>query len=272
MSGKYHSFKLALSGNVHRADGSESQDAYALDLSDDFVLALVSDGVGSCPDARVGAIFITQALRRLMRGHQVTLMELSEKLTPEVFGERLMAWLNRELPAELTRAACYLGGEVTHTKPMLERFLCATVLGFVMLPPTTVAFACGDGVLLVNQEWSELRAVRDNAPALPAHHAAGSENRTGLLKVVLAGESDALQSVAIGTDGAVDLIAASRQRLLADASGMHAGSAVEENLLIPGGNSVFPYDDATLVGVVRRASPASAPPPQPVPTCAGVGV
>ncbi len=272
MSEKYHPFKLSLTGNLHRYDGDEGQDAHVIEAEDEFVLGLVSDGVGSHADSRVGALFVTQALRRLILQHRVTLAALSETLTPEVFGERLVAWLNRELPGELTLVAHYLGSESAEPKAVLERFLCATVLGFLVLPWTTVAFVCGDGVLLVNHTWSELRAVRENAPPLPAHHVAESEGRTGLLRVALTGATQAIHTVAIGTDGAVDLMAASRQRLVDDAFGLHSGGAAQENLLATYGNVAFPYDDVTVVGVFREAPPSIATGAEPKPAVTAGGV
>jgi hypothetical protein len=254
MNGQFKTYRFSLSGRTHRLEGSECQDSYVVLQGDRYLLALVSDGVGSSKNSKLGSVLLSQAINRLVGRSERQLIELSESMPPQEFGFRFVAWVNRNLQGEFELLRTMLGSE--RGDGHAERALCATLGGWFLTEKTTIGFGCGDFVFAVNDEIHRAVAGQLNKPNLPIYAAMASEEtrrkgRDGNIQLYFALETASVRSAGVGTDGSQEMLPT-----FFSAKGIDGG--VDESLM----NFVIrslavstigsaPGDDATFIGLHR---------------------
>lgn len=242
---------FSMSGTSHRKRGAESQDAAVLDKQDSYLLMGVSDGVSSCEESRVGAVMLSQSLRKLVARYHVALVAKAAELPPATFCICLSAWLNTNLGAELRRAREYLGpGRKS------DHALSATLLGAFASEHGVAGFGCSDGIFAVNGKVRVLECVSKNVPNLPIYGVLdpsepGVSQNSGKIRPIFAAPLADISSVLIGTDGVEELMPFLRPKML----GAHSRSSWTEDLFCRSlglsANGLLPYDDATAVAMWR---------------------
>lgn len=190
-----------VAGRDHRRLGRNNQDACSWWQDEDVTLAVVADGCGSGTHsevgARLGARVLVEALRRRRSelGGPCTLAALAA-------AEReMLGWV-----AALSDA---IGGPLDAS--VSEHFL-FTVVGAVVARPMTYVFVAGDGLVAVNGDV-EVFASAENAPSYPAYALVRDGPADPQFRIVRTIETDGLQSLVLGTDGAVDLVQRADDRL-----------------------------------------------------------
>ena len=193
-------------GQHHEKGGSNNQDAFAWRYTDGTVIAVVCDGCGSSKNSEVGA-------------------KLGARLTVEA----LRIWLPvmHDTPAEVALEQVRLHllsqfGELVKTmgdnplKTILNYFL-FTIVGTVITPQRVVVFTHGDGVLAINDDYTNI-TYADNAPPYLAYDLvrdaldpAIHEHLT--FRVHWEGHPDEVRHLLIGSDGVDDLHLAAEQCL-----------------------------------------------------------
>lgn len=251
----FESAAFSLPGTSHRKRGAESQDAAVLEKQDSFLFMAVSDGVGSCSESRVGAVTLTQALRKLFVNHHPVLVARAAELTPAIFAGRLAAWVQKELGKEIMQARDYLG----HCRRS-NQALSATIIGAFACEHAVAIFACGDGVVVVNDAVHVLKCdEKQNKPNLPIYgildptESCESQVR-GIVRPIFAAPITEVSSIVLGTDGVEELVPFLRRETL---GASRASSWVEDlfcRSLGLSANGSLPYDDATSVALWRSSS------------------
>jgi protein phosphatase 2C-like protein len=199
------SFEIAggsVPGRAHTLAGRNNQDAFSWAASDDGLVAVVCDGCGSAPHsevgARIGARLFVQAATRLL-GSSFGARDLLEQVSQDVLaGLRVLA-----------RQMSDAGGFV---RTVRDHFL-FTIVGLLVTARGATTFCLGDGLLVVNGFRTQLGPFPDNQPPylgyrllpdlpeIPEHAFVHSLS----LNVFATMPVDAVQSVVLGTDGAIEL-------------------------------------------------------------------
>ncbi len=74
-------------GKKHKHDGSNCDDWYELSSSDDFIIAVVSDGAGSKPLARIGARVACQSAQKFLHNELTRLLENEPQIKNDLAAE-----------------------------------------------------------------------------------------------------------------------------------------------------------------------------------------
>lgn len=245
MFAKFKTGHFSMTGQAHRLAGLENQDSGLCELREHSVLLAVSDGVSSAEDSKVGSMLLTRAIRRLIVDVEQQLLAFAEKMSPVEFAGRFVAWLNRELQGELTKARWYLGGD-----EQAASSLSATLLGALITETSLVAFACGDGVIAVNGEMFSVVSPKENCPDLPVYAISalpGVDSRMplGTIRPIYVGRTAEIDSLVLGTDGVVELLP-----LLVKGGSLDMEALIARSLAVSS-TMVQPKDDHTIVGAFR---------------------
>lgn len=201
-----YQFELAggsITGREHSRLGKNNQDAFAWYRSEDYLIAIVSDGCGSGAHSEVGAKL---GVRLTITAIQQSLQEDDQSLNHEAGWKRLQ---NRLL-AQLQRFAEQLGGELEQT---VQNYLLFTIVGGVITPEQTTLFALGDGVFVINGQVCHLGPFPGNAPPYLAYGLLDQGGDAFQLKPVQQFSTSNLESLLIGSDGVDDLIQVAHQTL-----------------------------------------------------------
>jgi hypothetical protein len=195
--------------HLHRGGvlvGRSNQDAFGWTSLPGSLVSVVCDGCGSGAHSEVGASLGT---RLLLAAFARELRQVDGLVTEaEALLERVERRTLRDLRALLRRL-----GEPWEA--IVHDYLLFTVVGFVLDGGTVTVFALGDGLVALDDEVLALGPFPDNAPPYlgSALLADRRDDATLHLTVVRHLPIDDLTSVAIGTDGALDLAAAADRRL-----------------------------------------------------------
>lgn len=166
-------------GRRHAQNLRNSQDAFALAERDGVLAAVACDGCGGAPHSEVGA--------RL--------------------GARLVADELIRSGGDLAVAEAAFLGHLTKTAKALGEaaadYLLFTVVGAVIARGEATLFACGDGLYALDGEARALGPFEE--PPYPGYALLGHAGSHGL-EVLRRVPASALGSLALGTDGALDLL------------------------------------------------------------------
>ena len=203
-------------GHAHVASGKSNQDAFAWarSLEDGHLVAVVADGCGSAPHSGVGAqlgarLLVQLVLDALREG-------LAEEVALMVAHERLVVEL-RHLAEAMSGAP---QGTTEFARVVLEHFL-FTVVGVVVdgRAGLVTPFSLGDGLLVLNGEPHVLGPFANNEPPYLGYQLVDGNRRPFRRHASL--RIEALRSMLLGTDGAVDLMNA--EHVTADRSSSPVG-------------------------------------------------
>ncbi len=186
----FESAAATVLGREHARVGRNNQDAFHTRASAQGLVAVVTDGCGSGAASEVGA--------RLgaWRAVDTALTLLAEGVGPDAPG--FLALLEADLLGFLKGLAGQLGPEA------VGEALLFTLVGAVCTPSHVLLFAAGDGLWALNGEVHRLGPFPGNAPPYLGYGVL----RPGLvgLKPLALRPTAAVDSLLLGTDGAVDLL------------------------------------------------------------------
>ena len=184
----------SIAGRDHVRAGRNNQDALAVVVSAEAVVAVVCDGCGSGRaselGARAGARLVAEAIRGVVQGDV------------PAGDPRFWARVRHQLLARLAALAEAMGGDLART--VHDHFLFTVVAAVVTREVTAVA-AVGDGAFALDGELRALGPFADNAPPYPGYallDAAAPATRFAIHHVV---PTDAVRSLLVATDGIADV-------------------------------------------------------------------
>ncbi len=189
----------SLTGQAHVAAGRNNQDAFAWEVNEGGLVAVVCDGCGSAPHSEVGA----QVGARLVAGTCARF--LASGLDPADLLQRVrrdVVQRLREVATGMTAGAPDDTAALART--VLDYFL-FTVVGAVITPRWATTFALGDGLVVLNGERRQLGPFEDNEPPYLGYTLltrSGSERSFDVHRPVPVDEA---RSLLLATDGAIDL-------------------------------------------------------------------
>jgi hypothetical protein len=204
--------RFAIVGESHHIYGQESQDSVLVTRFGKSDILLVSDGVGSCIDSKVGSIAITQIAARVLSEEVHYLEDLFEDdsclgNTMSVAHKVLVDGFIIHICSRIRAALALVKAQFTHY-PKGNDPLAATLLGAVITPQIYCAFRCGDGVYALNGEVRVLECRAHNQPEYPALSLSGhAQIQAGFLSLLECGFTSEVTSLLIATDGASQLLA-----------------------------------------------------------------
>lgn len=191
--------------------GRNNQDASGWGFTEQALVAVVADGCGSGMHSEIGAHLGVRLLLTRLRHY----LEQPDAMTlPHA---ELLEQAHADVVAQLRLLVPQLGES---SEQVIREMLLFTLLGVLITPAQTVIFAIGDGVYALNGQVTQLGPFPGNAPpylayalldaaaCLPELWAAAQQFR-----IVASMPTAAVQSLLIGTDGLLDLIARAEQPL-----------------------------------------------------------
>ncbi len=196
----------SVTGTRHIKRGSNNQDYYSFVRTDEYIVAIVSDGCGSCLHSEVGSKIQTEVVLQSLATHYVThVQELGEDciLYPKFWKEVEESALH-----SIKTLAMQMGDDLRST---IARYFLATCIGVLITKKYTQLFSCGDGVYMLNGKQWNIGPFEGNMPPYFAYAITGSSitdtnpellglRRNELLK------TEEIHSLLLGTDGVEDLI------------------------------------------------------------------
>lgn len=195
-----------VAGRDHKALLKNNQDAYVFESRHDALVGVVADGCGSGAwsevGAQLGARLVVQAVHRWYSS------------CPELFAQDTakdgFAKVRRMVLHQLGGLLVDLGGSFSET--VGEGFL-FTVVGFLVTRDRTFVFAAGDGLIMLNGQRTALDSGERNAPEYLSYGLLESSPQAGELRVISCVNTETVESLLIGTDGAFSLEKAAEHKL-----------------------------------------------------------
>jgi hypothetical protein len=238
-------------GREHRRLGRNNQDALAIARGADRIVAIVADGCSSGTHSEVGA--------RLGARHLASLLATVElaPATLDQVAERCCGELTRFLGLLLAG----LGGPEPAQQANLHDLLLFGFLAAVVTSEHYLVFGVGDGLISRDGQLTQIDPGPDNAPPYLAYRlVADLEATWPRPRVYCAGDTAALQTLLIGTDGAAALIRERRAgdqivglaALECDRRLTHNPSLLAKRLRLIGEQPGLLLDDTTIALVQRQ--------------------
>ena len=232
------------SGRSHRIMCEVCQDSFLIYQGEDFILAVVSDGVSGASGSHFGSTFLTHITKRIITSSRDVLLRAANEMEPDEFGTHFVAWLQEELWREI-RSSLLIDG-MTRAAALS---LCATFIVTFVTYKVTVIVGCGDGVIGVNNEAISLIAAVENRPETLVYGVVKAEEDqdAGRLLPFFCGNTNDVQEILLASDGLMD-------RLSSLYSGQTTGwlSTLIDCGLSMGGAAIASSDDVTVVTITRR--------------------
>ena len=196
----------SIAGRNHRRIGLNNQDAYYGFSSSEATLAVVCDGCGSGAHsevgAKIGARLVVEAIRRSL-SHQ------SEESPPD---SAFLEEVRQEVLVRLQSLAIAMGGDgYSVSKKIIHNYFLFTIIGALLTPRGAIVFSKGDGAIVVNGKPLFLGPFPGNAPPYLAYELLSPSPNRWQFQVHHQLAIDEVDSILIGTDGIIDLMAISEQ-------------------------------------------------------------
>jgi len=187
-------------GRRHRLAGQNNQDAIYWQADKQALIGIVCDGCGSHPHTETGA----------QLGARIVAAEIARMLTTadlDIYNgwDSPDIWENIRLNAlsQINLSVQALGND---RQQIIRDYFLFTVVGFVITPVQTVAFASGDGLIIINDTEIRLGPFPNNAPPYIAYELVDTINKKDTaFKICESIPTADLNRILIGTDGAIDL-------------------------------------------------------------------
>jgi Protein phosphatase 2C len=192
-------------GTEHLRLKKNNQDAFFYLTSPDTIIGVVCDGCGSQSHSEVGAKLGASLLASSLQHY----LQLSGT---DVNFEKCLQLAQADVLAHLRTLVSKMATPHTGYAPLVCNYFLFTVIGFVVTKDTTWIFSLGDGVTYLNGE-ARIQEFEGNAPPylgynlLSSHHLTQFQTGDHQLDISVDVElaTNELQSLMIGTDGAVQL-------------------------------------------------------------------
>ncbi|KKI99437.1 protein phosphatase 2C domain-containing protein [Prochlorothrix hollandica] len=186
-------------GREHRRLGKNNQDAYGWRVMEGAIAAVVCDGCGSTPHSEVGA---NLGVRLLLQGLGQRYQRGEDPTTPAFW-----QGLRRDLLDHLQTLAQTLDDA---WQRVIRDYFLFTIAGAYITPQTTVLFALGDSLTVLNSHCFPAHSYPHNSPPYLAYGLLSTPFSEAELQIQLLQTlpTDQVQSLLLGTDGVSDLIRA----------------------------------------------------------------
>ncbi|MCA9672724.1 MAG: protein phosphatase 2C domain-containing protein [Myxococcales bacterium] len=244
----------SLIGRAHSRVDRNNQDGWAIARSDDYLIAIVTDGCSSGAlseiGARIGARWLARQAAQLL-DHGTPLSSLA-------------AVLDSRLTRFLGELALLCGGRDGFVETVGSQLL-FSITAAVITRDRWVALCAGDGVVLADGVATIVDAGPGEAPPYPAYRLLRARDlsapplRSCALRVICGGSTATLQTLAVGSDGCRPLLDSSNAAPLValggDAALTRNPSLLQKRLRVVA-REVPLADDTTCVLLQRRGAAA----------------
>lgn len=196
-------FQLAggsVAGRDHRRGVPKNcQDAYCIRTGRTAITAIVADGCGSSERSEVGAGIAVEQLSTFL--HEL----LDRGFRP---GKQLLERARQDLLSHMRVLAKSMGPSLSK---VVNRFFLFTLLGTIVTNDTTLSFALGDGIVVINGEVIVLEPEIGNQPIYLGYALTGSELTDHAperleFQVVYALPTTKVDHFLLGSDGATEIM------------------------------------------------------------------
>ncbi|MDO8425808.1 MAG: protein phosphatase 2C domain-containing protein [bacterium] len=266
----------SVAGFDHVRAGRNNQDAFAWHQDDQYTIAVVCDGCSDGTHSEVGALLgapqLVAAIRRLLEDGVALDGKRGCEPTPLVMPDDVYTLLDYALRDALGSMRFMMAGMLGTEREVIRNYLLFTAVGVLIAPWGTACFSVGDGVYAVNGVATTLGPFPNNMPPYPMYaHLTAGDTEPYMFQIRTTMPTEALESVCIGTDGALALLDAEvRHRTTGETLGGIAQfweddryfrnpDMVRRRLTIIGRDGVQAngdpfrlHDDTTLVTIRRR--------------------
>lgn len=201
-------FELAggtIMGRDHRLCQKNAQDDFTVIQAQQFLVGVVCDGCGSGDHSEVGSKI----------GSRIVANQLSDLALrmPGIFSPlyqaRALLTLKNSILLELDRVVRTMGLDYAAA---VEDYFLFTIIAFVMTPEDTFILSAGDGVVFVNCGRFDIEPDPGNKPRYLSYGLLRQDFRESqLLRSVTEAKTADIESILLGTDGTLDLIAAEKK-------------------------------------------------------------
>ncbi len=190
----------SVTGHAHVAAGRNNQDAFWWASDSDGLVAVVCDGCGSGPrsevGAQVGSRLLVQAATKLLRSG-LEVADLLEQVRQDVLASL------RRLAHEMSIDAA------SFSRTVADHFL-FTIVGVLVSSRGATTFSLGDGLVVMNGERTQLGPFPNNEPPYLGYALLSGARERGAsehlsFKIHRSMAASEVQSLALGTDGAIEL-------------------------------------------------------------------
>lgn len=205
-------------GKDHFLVGKNNQDAYCCVISDNAIVAVVCDGCGSEKHSEVGAkigakLTVNSVLRAIKKFPDDSIISMGKY--KERFLDLFFERIKNDILDKIRILAGFMGGD-SFLQTLIDYFL-FTIVGTIITPKSSVVFALGDGVVIVNDEILKIEPFFENRPPYLVYNAIKPEKLnypiSSEFKILRFAPTKEINSILIGTDGVTDLINSSRENL-----------------------------------------------------------
>lgn len=194
--------------------GRNNQDACCWRREEGMIVAVVCDGCSSGRHSECGAQIGARLVAESVARHVPSRIPEGESIDPARLADGLEG-ARQQMLSQILALAMQIGDR---REPAIHDYFLFTVVGALILPRWTLMFSMGDGVFVLNGGMTRLGPFDGNAPPYPAYALLLPRNgddgddplRFRIERMVPTAQ---IQSLLIGTDGVVDLVAA-EDRLL----------------------------------------------------------
>jgi len=188
-------------GRHHRRNGGSNQDAFHYQRGCESLVGLIADGCGSGRFSEVGArlgarMFAAALTRRLDAGADVEDPNLWRRVSADVV-------------ANLRMVANSMGGSLHR---VVSNYFLFTIVGFAITPEKTAVFALGDGLVAINGDVMLLGPFPNDQPPYLGYALVNGDADADIELVAVRSTCE-IESLLIGTDGALDLAATALESL-----------------------------------------------------------
>jgi hypothetical protein len=205
----------SVAGKDHMKERRSSQDSYHVITTDDYVIALVCDGCGSCSSSEVGAKIGVRMLGQAIKNQLLRKMTQSNPTMFDASAPQFLERVRLDVTANLRVIANMMGesvGEIT------KNYFLFSVVGTIICPFGAIFFSLGDGFVVINEEMIQIGPFPGNKPPYLGYELMESTIRDetpGLLKfnILRAMPMEQVESFLIATDGLIYLAAAEDTKL-----------------------------------------------------------
>lgn len=217
--------KGTIIGRDHRVAGKNNQDAFYCFASDELIVAVVCDGCGSSPHSEVGAKIGARVLATEMASSLSGRSDHCRPIRKDDWEFLLSCVYNKPFLGQIETLANgmaerQMDGDAEFVQVILDYFL-FTAVGIVITPKSTVVFSAGDGIFGINFKTGgilrTLGPFPGNAPPYPAYGLIGQavsiDPKLLGFKLQAVDLTRDIESLIIGTDGAIDLVQAAEKNI-----------------------------------------------------------
>jgi serine/threonine protein phosphatase PrpC len=178
-----------LMGADHRRTGRSNQDSWLVTETRQGLIAMVSDGCGSCPHSEVGA--------------KLGLRILAKSLVKQLEKEQLCwAEVQSDLLANLRTIVQMMSGDPLAN---IHDYFLFTIVGCIITEETTTIFSAGDGYFAINGEWTAIPAMSGNCPSYLSLNLL-EEHITNSFQIHIQTKTILVESIILASDGIEEIL------------------------------------------------------------------